>query len=417
MALTVNSNIQALNAYRNLNKTQAGLSSSLEKLSSGLRINRAADDAAGLAISEGLKAQIGGIQQASHNAQDAISLVQTGDGALATTHAVLQRLRTLAMQAANGSQSSNSREAINEEATALKAELTRIANTTSFNNVNLLDGTFNAGAGFQVGYRGDNAAMGATGNVVMVAIGSGAVAASATTASLAGASVTAASSVAFNFSANALTVSVKVDGVAKTLTVSGNLGTSTNLVTNATGLAASLNTALTSAYGAPVAVFTTGANGAITLSASTTGSHIVEITAVSGGTTNAASVGLSTGLGLGQSAVAAGSFDAGGLGVAGVWLSDQTNAQSSLSAIDAAITTVSLARARLGALQNRFQYTVDNLDTAAENLSAGLSRIADTDMAAQMVSFTRAQILSQSGTAMLSQAKNLPASILELLKN
>jgi len=165
MGLSVNTNVAAMNAYRNLSNTDNSLNKSLEKLSSGYRINRAADDAAGLAISEGLRSQIGGLKVAIRNTQDGVSVVQTAEGALTETHAILQRMRDLAVQSANGSNDTDSRTAMNSEATALKDELTRIADKTTFNNVNLLDGSF-SGKDFQVGY--------ASGDKITVAIKSGA---------------------------------------------------------------------------------------------------------------------------------------------------------------------------------------------------------------------------------------------------
>ncbi|MGY2127637.1 flagellin N-terminal helical domain-containing protein [Blastococcus sp. SYSU DS0617] len=161
MGLSVNTNIAAMNAYRNLSNTDNSLNKSLEKLSSGYRINRAADDAAGLAISEGLRSQIGGLKVAIRNTQDGVSVVQTAEGALTETHAILQRMRDLAVQSANGSNDTDSRSALNAEATALKDELTRIADKTTFNNVKLLDGSF-SGKDFQVGY--------ASGDVISVNI-------------------------------------------------------------------------------------------------------------------------------------------------------------------------------------------------------------------------------------------------------
>src|SRR5689334_8390325 len=155
MSLRINQNIDAFNSYRNLSVTQGQMSKSLEKLSSGFRINRAADDAAGLAISEGLRAQIGGIKVAVRNAQDGVSVVQTAEGALTESHSILQRMRDLAVQSANDSNDQTSRDAINAEATALKDELSRIADKTTFNNIKLLDGSF-TGKDFQVGYQAND---------------------------------------------------------------------------------------------------------------------------------------------------------------------------------------------------------------------------------------------------------------------
>ncbi|TFV61697.1 UNVERIFIED_ORG: flagellin [Bacillus sp. AZ43] len=171
MGLSVNTNIAALNSYRNLSNTDSQMNKSLEKLSSGYRINRAADDAAGLAISEGLRSQIGGLKVAIRNTQDGISVVQTAEGALTETHAILQRMRDLAVQSANGSNDEDSRSALNAEATALQDELTRISDKTTFNNVNLLDGSFSA-VDFQVGYAsGDTIEVSITGDFDAAGLG------------------------------------------------------------------------------------------------------------------------------------------------------------------------------------------------------------------------------------------------------
>ena len=277
MGLSVNTNVAAMNAYRNLSNTDNSLSKSLEKLSSGYRINRAADDAAGLAISEGLRSQIGGLKVAIRNTQDGVSVVQTAEGALTETHAILQRMRDLAVQSANGRNDANSRKALDAEATALGKELDRIADKTTFNNVKLLDGSFSA-ADFQVGY--------ASGDTIQVKIESG---------------------------------------------VSGE------------------------------------------------------------------------------------GFSKAHLGLSGVSLSSASGAAAAIDSVDKAITEVSTARASLGALQNRFEHTINNLSVTSENLTASESRIRDTDMAQEMTNFSRTQILSQAGTAMLAQANQASQGILRLL--
>ncbi len=285
MGLRINQNIAALNAYRNLSVTDGQMSKSLEKLSSGFRINRAADDAAGLSISEGLRSQIGGLKVAVRNAQDGVNVVQTADGALNETTAILQRMRDLAVQASNGgSQDTNAQDAANQEFTALKSELTRIADTTKFGSQKLLNGSFSG-------------------------------------------------------------------------------------------------------------VFQVGANVGETISVSITNG----------------SAGL----------------DATGLGLtAGVALSAVSNtvaqnvslASAAITAIDSAIKAVSTTRASLGAAQNRFEHTINNLNVAVENLSASESQIRDTNMASEMSQFTRAQILQQAGTAMLAQANSSQQSVLRLLQ-
>jgi flagellin len=275
MGLRINQNIAAQNAYRNLSANDAQMSKSLEKLSSGFRINRAADDAAGLSISEGLRSQIGGLKVAVRNSQDGISVVQTAEGALTETHSILQRMRELAVQSANeGASDQSARDAAGNEVNQLGAELDRIANTTKYGSQQLLSSNYSGV--FQVGSD-------ATDNLTI--------------------------SLSQNFS--------------------------------------------------------------------------------------------SAGLGV--------SFGASAFTAAG-------SAAAAITAIDAAISTVSDKRATLGAYQNRFEHTIANLNVAVENLSASESRIRDTDMAQEMVSFTRSQILSQAGTSMLAQANSAPQGVLQLLR-
>ncbi|ACV09676.1 flagellin N-terminal helical domain-containing protein [Jonesia denitrificans] len=295
MGLSINQNIAAVNSYRNLANTQNDLSKSLEKLSSGFRINRAADDAAGLAISEGLRSQVGGLKVAARNAQDGISMVQTAEGALTETHAILQRLRDLAVQGANDSNNTEARANITTEAKSLVSELGRIAQSTNFNGTTLLDGT-------KTGATALNFQVGADGNTN-----------------------------------SAITVDLARADVA---TVAAKLAV--------------------------------GAAGTVT--------------GVNDGT------------------------------LAGISFDNHTVAQASIERIDVQIGNVSTARAELGAYQNRFEHTIKNINVAVENLSASESRIRDTDMAQEMVQFTRAQILSQAGTAMLAQANQIPQGVLSLLR-
>ena len=285
MGFQINNNVAAFNAYRNLSVTQNSVSSSLEKLSSGLRINPAADDAAGLAISEGLRSQVGGLKVAVRNAQDGISVVQTAEGALSTSTSILKRMRDLSVQAANtGGLSTEATANIQTEFNQLSEELTRIADTTQFNGKKLLDGSYEGA--FQVG-------------------------------------------------ANA----------TEQITVEINTGTA------ATGMGA-----------VGLGVATAGAN---------TGDPATTL------------------------------------------LVDD---EDTISAIDTAIQTISTARADLGAKQNRLEMTIKNLNVSVENLTASESRIRDTDMAAEMVSFTKSQILSQAGTAMLAQANQMGQGVLQLLR-
>lgn len=374
MSLRINQNIDAVNSYRNLSVTQGQMSKSLEKLSSGFRINRAADDAAGLAISEGLRSQIGGLKVAVRNTQDGVSVVQTAEGALTETHSILQRMRDLAVQSSNDSNDTNSRAAISAEATALKDELTRIADKTTFNNVKLLDGSF-TGKEFQVGY--------AAGDTITVDIeAAGASAATSTWAN--GAATATAAAATFT-----------QDGVVVTtaaLTASTDANDIATQLNGDTNFASSFQASVDE-NGGLVVRSTTGLAGAIT----------------AGGGLNTAGTNDAAGAG-------GGGFSAVDLGVNGVDLGTQAGASSAITAIDDAIKAVSTSRANLGALQNRFEHTINNLNVTAENLSASESRIRDTDMAQEMMSFTRAQILSQAGTAMLAQANQAPQGVLSLLR-
>lgn len=276
MGFQINTNTAANTAYRNLSSTQNDISKSLEKLSSGLRINRAADDAAGLSIAEGLRSQVNGLGVAARNAQDGISVVQTAEGALTEVHSILQRVRDLAVQSGNDSNNADARTAIKSEVTALSEELTRIGNSTNFNGTNLLDGsaklTFQVGAG------------------------------------------------------------------------------------------------------------STAANDQIEVDLS--GADIKTL-----GTT-----------------IGALNFDTA------------ANALTTIAALDTSIKDISTSRSELGAVQNRFESAINSINVSQENLSAAESRIRDTDMAKEMASFTRSNILSQAGTAMLAQANQMNQGVLQLLR-
>ncbi len=396
MSLRINQNIDALNSYRNLSVTQSQMSKSLEKLSSGFRINRAADDAAGLAISEGLRSQVGGLKVAVRNTQDGVSVVQTAEGALTETHSILQRMRDLAVQASNdGGLDDNAKKNIQSEMGQLKDELSRIASTTQFNGAKLLDGNYNGT--FQVG-----ANKGETISVKIGSVGKGmdvnglglsgvdvtAVAANATT----GTNTTDAES----GTAGVLTVGAATDysddttAVAEYKKLNGTITIGDksldlskvdySTATDAATAQAALQAKLDSTFGA----------GAATADAS--GGAGIEITTASV-TGTAAEV-----------AKAEASFK------------QASGASQAIDDIDKAIQTVSTTRANLGAVQNRFEHTVNNLNVAVENLSASESRIRDTDMASEMMNYTRSQILSQAGTAMLAQANQAPQGVLQLLR-
>ncbi len=382
MGMQINTNIAALNSYRNLSNTQNDLGKSLEKLSSGLRINRAADDAAGLAISEGLRSQIGGLNVAARNAQDGISVIQTAEGALTEVHTILQRIRDLAVQAGNDSNNTESRNAISTEANALVSELDRIGKSTNFNGIQLLDGS-QAALKFQVGADGDansqlNVSL-TSANVTTIAsalsVGNnGSNFAIATPGTVAG-------NAAFTFTENGTTSLVTVAmGAAGTYTTSGIQGVVDKL---------NSDTAFADKAVASV-VYTAGVATGINVK-STTGGTVA---------TTAPGTGLAAGV--------AGSGGALNFATA-------AGAQAAINLIDNQIGTVSTARADLGAIQNRFESAINTLNVSKENLTAAESRIRDTDMASEMVSYTRSNILSQAGTAMLAQANQSNQGVLQLL--
>lgn len=390
MGLSINQNIAAVNSYRNLSNTQNDLSKSLEKLSSGFRINRAADDAAGLAISEGLRSQVGGLKVAARNAQDGISVVQTAEGALTETHAILQRVRDLAVQAGNDSNNAEARKNIDTEATQLVSELDRIAKSTNFNGTNLLDGTAGGGSGklqFQVGADGD-----ANSQITVDLSGANikAIASDLSTGSL------AVGGTEFTVSTAALTAS------AYTFSVDNGSGVTSDI-------AVTLATAPTSVQGLADALSADknfNANFSVDVIKDVNGAATgISVKAINGGNVDVTAPG---------AGLAAGNQVANTQ--QGLDFSSATAAQASIKKIDEKISSVSTARANLGALQNRFEHTVKNINVSVENLSASESRIRDTDMASEMVSFTRAQILSQAGTSMLAQANQIPQGVLSLLR-
>lgn len=405
--MRINQNITAFNAYRNLSQTQNSLSSSLEKLSSGFRINRAADDASGLVNSENLRSQIGGLKVATRNAQDAISLVQTAEGAQTEVHSILQRMRDLTVQSGNlGTNDSAALKANQDEIAELKAELTRIADQTQFGTKKILNGDFvklteNAGADAVI-------EGGAT-------------------------TFTAADDAVFElemtYNGRTETLSVDWDGggdndalVADVdAAIDAAFGSDHNIVVAANDDGNGLKFTVahgTYADGDEVETLAVGANadlGLVEASAETE----LEVTEAEAAE-NAGAVFQVGANDTQQESVGMSSVSAEALGVADIDVNpaaglDQETVDEALTQIDDAISTVSENRATLGAFQNRMESTIRNVSVAVENLSAAESRIRDTDMASEMVEFTRNQILSQAGTSMLAQANMVPQSVLSLL--
>ncbi|QGG94636.1 flagellin [Actinomarinicola tropica] len=394
--MRINQNISALNSYRNLSNTNTVMGKSLEKLSSGFRINRAADDAAGLVISQGLRAQVSGLRQATRNAQDGISVVQTAEGALNEVHSMLNRMRDLAVQSVNASNDSDARTAANNEITELKGEIARIADQTKFGSQKLLDGSFGATPASVTGVDADGAyTVAANDDFTLNINGTGAVTVELSALTGANATDTASALQTAIRSALAASGDADIQAFADKVTVTGEtVGTGSSLTLEISGLADGETFTLTEGTNNPLAAL--GLGGAIT--AADGDAALFQVGANAGETIEVKGIDLAA--------------------VATAITGDVTtaaNATAFISAMDDAIADVSGFRGQLGAVQNRFESTINNLQVTTENLAASESRIRDTDMALEMVSFTRHQILTQAGTAMLGQANQLPQGVLRLL--
>jgi flagellin len=389
----------AINAYRNLSTNNVSLGKSLEKLSSGFRINRAADDAAGLVISQGLRAQVSGLRQATRNAQDGISVVQTAEGALNEVHTILNRMRDLGVQAANsGSNDAAARSAAQAEIDALTEEVNRVSDKTQFGGMKLLDGSYGKTAGTRSSFDADGSLTIAAADTINVTVagGSGAVSVALSAGTFTGSN--AAASIESSVKAALLATGNAVDAAAaNSFEVSYEAVGSGGVFTVANGSAAIVTIA--DGTGTPLAdTGLTGLVGAVAAAAGTGGTF--QIGANSGDTVS----------------VSITDMDASALGIAALDVTSDAGAASALTALDTAISTVSTKRGDLGALQNRFESMINNLQVTTENLVASESRIRDTDMAAEMTNFTKNQILSQAGTAMLAQANQVPQGALSLLR-
>jgi len=505
MALTINTNIPALNAKRNLGRTQGMLNKALQRLSTGLRINSAKDDAAGLAVSTRMTSQIRGLNQAARNANDGISLAQTAEGAMQESGNILQRMRELAVQSANDTNTSSDRANIQKEIVQLKDELTRIASQTSFNGQKILDGTFTA-AKFQVGAFANETISITVGNASATAMGaytaasilniggeagfvegvedvvnqvagdtitvSGTLgstdatyAGGATAAEIAagingvtgdtGVTATASTSADIRYAAGVVvgeTVSFSLsteDGAGTAQGTVVNIGHTLTSTTDYSGLRDAINAE--SASTGVVASLNTAA-GALTLTNSD--GHNVIIGNVSNGTNddNVLSVGATaaafvSSATLQNDGTTAGNFDEVNIGgqvsmsssksfavtgtvtdfaaadltaalssVADITVATQAGSTAALNVIDEALSFISSTRADLGAVQNRFESTIANLQSVSENVSAARARVMDADFAAETAALAKAQIMQQAGIAMLAQANMLPQAVLTLLQ-
>jgi len=459
MAMTINTNVVSLNSQRNLSLSGGSLATSMQRLSSGLRVNSAKDDAAGLAIAERMNATTKGLAVAARNANDGISLAQTAEGALGKMGDMLQRMRELAVQSSNATNSEADRKALQAEVTQLTSEIDRVAKTTTFNGKNLLDGSF-SGAVFQVGSNaGDNITVGALANGTAKGLSNvsygertfGSLDADTFKVTSTGAGTPSINGFELEVAADTLEVNgVKLDAIASAASAEERMGqvvAAINAKTADTGVTAFLEadaanpskyqiTLMSSKVDADGAVEdvtlkgfhknVTGiaaANAAAFASADTTEAAMktalttaqeaaVNFVAIDGGT--AATVG--TAAGNSDHADAAAGAKQAQTGIDKLSVETQADAWKALKQIDSAIDQVNAARGDLGALQTRFEKTVENIDIQNENISAARGRIVDADFATETANLSRSQILQQAGTAMVAQANQLPQSVLSLLR-
>lgn len=380
--MRINTNISAMNAHRQLGINNTNGAKSMERLSSGLRINRAGDDAAGLAISEKMRGQIRGLNQATRNAQDGISLIQTAEGSLTETHSILQRIRELAVQASNDTNTTADRAEIQKEVDQLLLEVDRIANTTEFNTKKLLNGELTPTGTTTESVAFENK------DAIFTDVG----------ITVAGTSANA------TYSLEVTGVNRDGAGVIESFNVdwadhAGNTGTEVVLAA-ATDFAVgdftvTIGQAFTLENVNETATFTARADSEIDQSATLR----FQIGANSSQNIN---VGIAK-------------MDSSALFVSGLDVSSSRSADAAVSAVNKSIEDVSAERSKLGAVQNRLEHTIANLGAASENLAAAESRIRDVDMAAEMMEFTKSNILNQAATAMLAQANMAPQSVLQLL--
>lgn len=467
MAQIINTNVPSLLAQRNLSKTTDAMSTSIQRLSSGLRINSSKDDAAGLAITTMMTSQILGLNKAAQNSNDAISLAQIAEGGMGTATDILQRMRVLAVQAANGTNSSADRRALQNDVTQLINEMDDIANNTQFNGQKILNGSF-SNTVFQIGANANETSSFSINSIATSAVGN--------LASLTGTAV----------SANAATdITVGIAGIPGTTTIASSAGFATTLAgqdgTSAFAKAAAINAA--NLAGLSVLASTTGTTGALTFAGGAYQLNVNGVDIFNGDNTaltantlmeainvSSAETGVVATLnGAGTQMIltaedgrnitvtetgdtpltAAGSFTSGTaltgnltitgdniitlggtiadlgftsstimtdeVGINTLNIGTAAGAQEAIQRIDSALSSITANRASMGAMQNRFEKTIANLSNISDNTSAARSRIQDTDYASEMANLTKNQILQQAGTAMLSQANSMPQSVLSLL--
>ena len=480
MSSVINTNVASLNAQRNLSSSQTSLNTSIQRLSSGLRINSAKDDAAGLAISDRMNSQIKGMNQATRNANDGVSMAQTAEGALSSSGDMLQRIRELAVQSSNSSNSASDRKALQTEVSQLTSELNRIASTTEFNGTKLLDGTMGT-ANFQVGANanqlismtGSNFSTSVYGNNTTTTDGlidSGTIVGGTGAMVINGSQGTATIDISANSTAKDAAAAINNksadSGVTATATTSagfqGTAGVAYTLALgsdNSTDISVAFKIGSGSGtaddYAAAISAFNaqsakTGvtasydadAKGLKLTNASGNDIKLTELDTAADGKiaaydgAGAAGTFVAVATTVGTPSIAKGTItldssesfsatDTSGFGLAAssdlkkvsdIDVGSFANAQQAIKIADAALAKVNDQRAQLGALQSRFSSAISNLQSSTENLSASRSRIVDTDFASETANMTRGQILQQAGTSMLAQANSLPNGVLSLLR-
>jgi flagellin len=401
MAMSVNTNVVSLNAQRNLGTSQSSLATSMQRLSSGLRVNSAKDDAAGLAIAERMNASVRGLNVAARNANDGISLAQTAEGALGKVGDMLQRMRELAVQSANATNSAEDREALQAEVGQLRDEIDRVAKGASFNGKKLLDGSFTAAA-FQVGAgSGENITVGSLADTRASGLAKVAYA-EETVAAIDPADVAFTD---FDVAIADGTLDITVDGVTTELGAIEIAGSATERLGQVVE-AINRKTSDTSVS----AFLVDNGDGTFDLEllssrVDDTGAAVVPVLAGF----SAATTGFAN-----PTMAAAAAAD--GTGVDTLDVTTDKGAWVAIRKLDSALDQVNSARGKLGAVQSRFENAVANIQIQAENTSASRGRIMDADFATETANLSRAQILQQAGTAMVAQANQLPQQVLSLLR-
>ncbi len=398
--MIINHNMNAMNAHRNMGSTTVSQGKSMEKLSSGLRINRAGDDAAGLAISEKMRSQIRGLNQASRNAQDGISMIQTAEGALSETQAIGQRMRELAVQSANGTYTDEDRELINQEFNQLKSEIDRIANDTEFNGSKVLNGDK---SGEKIEFD--------TGSIT-------------STAATGGTSLDAANAVNVFLKTELENVNTLGEGTFHLkLTVDGNeakieLTDTSKFNDNKEYVVDSITVDISKDDEQTITL------GGADFKLAKLKTHIkdaqvetVDLTLNNKVTEKTDGVELQVGANKDQMiGVSIGNMGSRELGLGGVNVSTAEDAKDAIGRLDEAVSRISAQRADLGAAQNRLEHTIASTDNTAENLQAAESRIRDVDMAKEMMNLTKLNVLQQASQSMLAQANQAPQQVLSILR-